>query len=81
MIDVSSATQITNIGANDVLSNHHKIIRDDTMLQESVISDNSEEVFRLRRVHKKVKDQQRLLQKLHTRQRHHNDESKPVLSM
>lgn len=53
------------------------------MLQESATSDNSEEVFRLRKEHKKKKQQAQLKEKLHERMHHHHgsDKSKPELNI
>lgn len=53
------------------------------MLQESAQSDNSEQVFRLRKEHKKKKQQAQLKEKLHERMHHHHGsvKSKPELNI
>ena len=55
IFNVTNASHISSVGSNDMLSIDHKFMRDTTMLQESATSDNSEEVFRLRKEHKKKK--------------------------
>jgi hypothetical protein len=55
------ALRISNLGSNNDYSNLHKIVRDDSLLQESSSTDNSAEVFRLRALHKKIKDKERNL--------------------
>jgi hypothetical protein len=61
-----------------------KVIRDESFLQEEASTDNSAEVFRLRALHKKIKDKERNLQRLRSKahhQRHDEEEIKPELNM
>jgi hypothetical protein len=55
------ATRLDSLGLNHDHSNIHKIVRDENLLQESSTTDNSAEVFRLRALHKKIKDKERKL--------------------
>lgn len=55
------ALKLSNLGSSDDHSGIHKIVRDESLLQESSTTDNSAEVFRLRALHKKIKDKERKL--------------------
>jgi len=61
-----------------------KVIRDESFLQEEASTDNSAEVFRLRALHKKIKNKERNLQRLRSKahhQHHDEEEIKPELNM
>lgn len=65
------ALRLSNLGSNNDHSDIHKIVRDESLLQESATTDNSAEVFRLRALHKKIKDKERNLNLLKKRASRH----------